>query len=219
MSVGYATQPLTSTMITQLIDRFCESQRRWLIVTGVTFVVGLLTGLPQVDVLLTQRDEQKNLEEELVRASRSSSRLATFKERAATETAALEQLEQRTVDEQRLPEFRTALVDIVRESGCQMRRINVAAVRSRPWKQGDNPVTEVENRKAKSTPFTLETRSVSLSVSGSTQSVRSLLTRVQDEQKIFHAKTMDLRPLGRNRRGVQMDLELWYFALTRGPRA
>lgn len=205
-------------MLNPLIDRFCDSRRRWLIVTGVTFVAGLLTVLPQVDQYFARCDEQQKLEETLVAARRAAEELPAVSVQAEAETETLAALEQRMVDKERLPVFRNSLVTLVRESGCQMRRINVGAAKSREWKHGDHPINEADKR-AKPTPFTLEMRPVNLSVTGSTIEVRDLLTRIEKEQMIFHAKTMDLRPTGRNRRGVQMDLELWYFALTNEPRA
>lgn len=201
-------------MMTQMIDRFCESQNRWLIVTSITFVAGFLTVYPQVDHYFAQREKQQNIQQNLISARQAAQRLPLFAKQEKTETEILASLEQRTIDEERLPEFRGALVDLVRESGCQMRRINVGPPRFRPWHADDNPVTE-PNKDAKPTPFTLEMRALSLSVSGASSAIRNLLTRIEAEQIIYHAKTMGLSPAGTNRRGVQMDLELWYFALSR----
>ena len=45
-------------MIEQALRRFCESKHRKLIVTGVTFVVGLLLVMPLVDSIRAGGDEK-----------------------------------------------------------------------------------------------------------------------------------------------------------------
>lgn len=200
-------------MVNELVDRFCESRRRWLIVTGVTFVAGLLTILPQADHFFALSSDQEDLQENLTLAARAADLLPGYVERVAEETKTRQSLEERTLDAERAPVFRNRLVDFVRESGCQLRRINISPAKTRPWRQGDNPVA-TEDKQAKPTAFLLETRSVVLSVSGGSASINELLQRLEDERLIYHAERLDLKPAVKNRRGVQLDLELLCYALT-----
>lgn len=194
------------------LDRFCESPKRWLIVTAVTFVIGLVTVLPQVDLYYAERTEKEELSEELREAERTYAELPQLRQRVEAKRVEIEGIEDRGVDEQRLTPFRDSLVLLTREAGCQMRRINVGSPRKRDWRRNDQPLGETNTREPV-TPFVLETRPVTLSVTGPIEAVRKLLSLVEEDDRFLHSHSLALRPLGRNA-DVQLDVEVWYFALT-----
>lgn len=196
----------------ELLDRFCESPRRWLIVTGVTIVLALLIVLPQVDVYTAMRDEGERLRGELVESQRVAAELPAFEQRVQDGRKALDALEARTVNEETLAAFRNELVERVRQSGCQVRRINVGTTQGRPWVKQDNPLNESAPA-GEPTPFVLEARPVSLTVAGNLSQVRALLGSMASDGKMAVLRSLDLRPAGANRKGVQVDLEVVYFAL------
>ncbi|MEM9185561.1 MAG: hypothetical protein AAGB00_03605 [Planctomycetota bacterium] len=198
-----------------VVDRFCESRHRWLIVTGATFLASLVTILPQADQYLTLRADEDEKTEELDEARQTAQMLAGLRDRVVETTSELEALERRTLPEEAVSDFRNQLVEMVRESGCQVRRIGVGGVRVRQWRENDRPLAEPSEKAGPDTPFQLETRAVSLSVTGSMTEVRELLGKIESNGMMNHAKGLDLRPAGRGGR-VQMELELWCFALTRG---
>ncbi len=200
----------------ELIDRFCDSPRRWLIVTGATFLVALATVLPQVDQYLSLRAEIEEQREQLAEAEQTATQLPHFRQTAKRTGAELGQLEDKTLPAQRVAAFRSQLVDLVRESGCQVRRIGVGNVRTRNWRENDHPLADSKANGGKKTPFELETRPVSLSVTGGMNELRDLFARIEKHGMMMHAHSIDLRPTGRNSRVVQMEIELWCFALTRG---
>ncbi len=98
-----------------------------------------------------------------------------------------------------------------------MSRISVGAADARPWRLGDNALaTEPdETEEVESTPYFLETRPVTLSITGPLSSVKQLLSRVQEDSTMQHVKFFELRPTGRDRQSVQLDVELWCYALNR----
>jgi len=199
----------------ELIDRFCDSPRRWLIVTAVTFVVAIATLLPQVDQYLAVRADEDEQSEKLAKAGIIAEELPRFRERVAETTAKLEALEGRTLPAERQASFRNQVVNVIRESGCQMRRINVGADRTRSWREDDHPLAEGKQSKGKETSFNLETRAVVLSVTGNMTEIRQLLTRMESLGMLMHARTLDVRPTSRGAGAIQMDIELWCFALSR----
>src|ERR1051326_368696 len=69
------------TMIELALRRFCESKHRKLIVTGVTFVVGLLLVMPVVDSIRAGGDEKDALLTELDSARNIASELGAFERR------------------------------------------------------------------------------------------------------------------------------------------
>lgn len=197
------------------LERLCESRHRWLIVTGITLVIGLASILPQVDQLLAERSERAELQEQLAQAVETTKRLPLYEERVAEKTAELEALRSREVDENQLAELRSWLVAAARESGCQVRRIDFATPATRPWKKDDNP-TDTPSGKPKSgarSPFDLQTRPINFSVTGTTAEVLALLRAIDTNQRLKHTHTLDLKPTSRNNQELQLDLSLWYFAL------
>lgn len=203
-------------MIENLAYKLCESRHRWLIVTAVTFVIALASILPQVDQLIAERSERAELKEQLAQAQRISASLPDYEVRVADTSGELAELRDREVDEERLTNLRSWLVNAARESGCQVRRIDISAADSRPWLEEDSPIEEpAKNGRKEKTPFDLQTRSVAFSVTGSNNDVLGLLRAIDADARLKHTQAMDLKPASRSARELQLDLTLKYFALVR----
>jgi hypothetical protein len=199
------------------VRKFCESRHRTLIVTGVTFVVGLLLVLPIVDVYYAGRDEKSALDGELEAAKEVASDLPQYERRVAEKLAQLQALEARSVDEASLPTLRGKLLELAKETDCSIRRLNVGAISSRPWLANDDPLTAKLDTKAEegATPFVLEWRPVNLSLSGTSENLRTLLEKIAASGMLMHTKVLDMYPSSPSRQSLTLDLELWYYTLTR----
>src|SRR5260221_5689483 len=96
--------------------------------------------------------------------------IADSEARLAAKDAELKSYEARAVDEQSLPALRTRLVELARDTGCSLRRLNVGVISMRPWHEADDP-TAMNDSKGKSTEhttgFNIEWRPVTVSVTGS----------------------------------------------------
>lgn len=204
-------------MNSSLIRKFCESRYRWPIVATATTLVALATVLPLVDEYFDNRSSRNELSEELVRARETAAALPQFEKRAATVHGELEALELRTVDDATLARFRSRLVDMVRESGCQIRQIEVGAATRRPWKQGDDPLLESDQGAGLNgaTPFSLERRSVTLAVDGAMPAIHDLLARLEQERTLSHPHKVQMQASATSGEAVMLELELWLFALSR----
>ena len=204
-------------MIEQALRRFCESKHRKLIVIAGTFVVGLVLVIPLVDVYCAGRDEKEDLLVELDSARRMALELEQFERRVAEKLAQLKDFEAKTVDEQSLPLLRGKLVDLAKETGCSIRRISVGGVSSRQWMPGQDPIaTATDTRQTESNSnFQLEWRPVSVSLSGTITSLKSMVERVADAKMLMHTKSFEMYPSSPTRQSLTLDLELWYFTLVR----
>src|SRR5688572_31136648 len=127
-------------MIDQALRNFCESPRRWLIVIAGTFAVGLVLVIPLVDAYCAGRNEKEALLAELDSARQIAAELSDNETRVAAELAQLKVIEARTTDEDSLPVLRGKLVDLAKETGCNIRRLSMGTAGSRPWKPGDDPI-------------------------------------------------------------------------------
>jgi hypothetical protein len=203
-------------MIEHALRSFCETKHRTLIVIAGTFLVGLVMVLPLVDVISAGHDEKEALTAELDSARTVAAGLEDFERRVAEKLADLKVFEDRAVNEESMATLRGKLVDLAKETRCSIRRINVGAAATRPWKPGESPIGPAEAKKAEAgTPFQLEWRPVSISLSGSSRDLRNMIDRIEELNMLMHAKGFEMYPSGPNRQSLTLDLELWYFTLTR----
>jgi hypothetical protein len=199
------------------IRKFCESRYRWPIVATATALVALLTLVPAVDEYFDNRTSRSELADELVGAQQTAGALPKFEARMAEVGEQLQDLERRTVDEESVAGFRSRLVDLVRESGCQIRRIEIGAPTARPWTNSDDPLAEAQPSSGKegATGFSLQRRIVSLGVDGTMTAIQDLLSRLEEEKSLSHPHRLQLQAGAAGGQTVMMELELWLFALAR----
>ena len=199
------------------IRKFCESSHRNLIVVIVTTLVGLLVLIPMVDDYFDKKESRRALVEELDHARKTAKALPALEERVAKLTAVMRQFEERSVSQQSLSLYRSKLVEMIRDSGCQVRRLDVGNPKRRPWRINDNPLEKSAGAgsAASKTPFLLERRDVALTVDGSMDNIRELLERLYKDKTFAYPQQLNLHGISRRGGSVTLDLELWLFALSR----
>jgi hypothetical protein len=199
-----------------LIRRFCESRHRWLIVATATGLLALAALLPMVDDFFDKRTSRSELSESLAAARVTAESLPVYEKQTAEVGKELEALEVRTIDDASVARFRSRLVDVVRESGCQIRRIEVGAPTRRPWKEKDEALSEVAAAAGEgATPFSLERRSVILAVDGPMTAVQDFLDHLEKEKTLSHPHRVQMQAVSGGGETVTLELELWLFALSR----
>jgi hypothetical protein len=199
-----------------LVRKFCESRHRWLIVATATGLVALAALLPMVDDFFDKRTSRSDISEELAAAKLTAESLPAYEKQTEAVQKELQSLEVRTVDEEGVARFRSKLVDVVRESGCQIRRIEVGIPTRRPWKEKDEPLAELAVPTAGApTPFVLERRSVTLAVDGNLAAIQDFLGRLEKEQTLSHPRRLHMQAVSAGGETVTLELELWLFALSR----
>jgi hypothetical protein len=206
-------------MNNSLIRKFCESRYRWPIVATATGLVAVATLGPLADEYFDNRSSHNELSEEVVRAQETAAALPEYERRTKTVRGELDALEQRTVDDPSLARFRSRLVDLVRDSNCQIRQIEVGLPTRRPWRRGDDPLKDSapDPEKASATPFSLERRSVLLAVDGAMPAIHDLLNRLEQQHTLSHPHRIQMQPASTGGETVMLELELWLFALARTP--
>jgi hypothetical protein len=176
--------------------------------------------LPLVDLYSAERDEKAALLAELESASQVAAMINRFETGVAEKTAQLAALEARTINAESLPALRTKLVDMARETGCSLRRLNVGTPMSRPWHDGVDPTaTGAEggaNRAEDKSRFLLQFWPLSVSLSGNDANLRNLLERMEADGMLMHTKVFDMRAASASRKTLNLDMELWYYNLARG---
>jgi len=198
-----------------LVRKFCESRHRKLIVVIGTTLFGLLVLIPLVDEYFDHKESRNTFTENLGRARQTAEAVPKLEQTVTKIVRELEAIESRTVNEESLSQYRTKLVDLVRETGCQVRRLDVSTPTLRPWFHDDNPLKNqvASAAKKRKTSFTLERRSVRLSVDGSTENVQSLLKQLHSDETLSYLRRLNLNSGSRKGETVNLELEMWLFAL------
>lgn len=197
--------------------RFCESPRRKLIVAIATILLGVVILIPLAEDYFNKKESRRALAEELDNARQTATQLPDLEKQVAKLVGQLTAMEDRAVSEDTLSEFRTRLVEMVRDSSCQIRRLDVASPTRRSWKEGDHPLADGNsgNSLGKATPFFLEQRSIHLSVNGRTHDIYALLEKLEQDSTLAHPERIELHSDGPNTETVTMDLDVLLFALSR----
>jgi hypothetical protein len=170
---------------------------------------------PLVDELYDNLKRCTELKVELARAESTAKSLSAWEVRLAETTEQLTALETRAVSEATLAEYRSRVVDLVRTSGCQMRRIDIGPPVARPWQANDHAVRTDKAQGQEPTPFALERRSLTLVVDGTMPAIYDLLNKLDEEADLAYSRSLRMQPGNRQGKAVTLELELWLFNLTR----
>jgi hypothetical protein len=141
-----------------------------------------------------------------------------FETRVAEKLTQVKGFEARTVDDESMPALRGKLVDLAKETGCSIRRLSVGGMASRSWKPGESPFIQASDKRsadAAGSSFQLEWRPVSISLSGTSASLRSMVERVAASGMLMHTKSLEMYPSSPTRQNLTLDMEIWYYALAR----
>ncbi len=213
-------------MIERIVGGFLESpSRRW-IVAILTFVVTFAAVWPAADEYFALRSRRFELERELAELRQTAAGVNRLARQVQNARRELESLLTGTVSAERLHRFRGEVVEWVRQSGCQTRRIEVGDRRAVAWKAGALPfeppadlVSATESRPTER--LLVETQSLRLSVVGPLRHVKELLARLHATGKLLHTRQLTLGASGADRKLVLLDLDVLLFDVkeNQGPPA
>jgi hypothetical protein len=177
--------------------------------------------VPLADLYLAERSEKAELLADIASAQEVVETIAKSEAKLAAKMAEVKAYEARSIDEQSLAALRMKLVELARDTGCSVRRLNVGAVSMRPWHGANEPmaINDVKPVKAMEAPtgFNLQWTPVTVSVSGSNTNLCSLLERMEADHMLMHTKTFEMHPdASEGHKNLNLDLELWYYNLARG---
>ena len=180
----------------------------------MALAIGLLFVLPRGDEYRALRSQHAALGDELARYREELARLPAIEELAAKKQARLDELAGRAVAADQVHVFRGRIVELSRDSGCQVRHILLGERRLREWRPGDDPLSALE-RPAQETrsPYLLGVQSMSISVSGPLASVKQFLKLMRDERRLIHTKRVALQPAAEPSE-VVLEMEVLLFELT-----
>lgn len=200
-----------------ILRRFCESPRRGLVVTIVTGLFGLVVMIPLADDYFNSRENRADLEAKLADAKQSQQALPGLEQKTKEIEALLDAREAQCVTEASLSDYRTRLVDTIRDTGCRIQRLDLAQPMSRPWIEADSPLIDRPrpDKNAKVTPYNLEKRTLSLSVAGRVTDILALLEKLEHEPTLAYPQSLEFRATDNSSDLVTLDMQMWLFSLER----
>ncbi len=206
------TRVSLETVLRNLLE---HPRRKWFVIIA-TCLVAVVAVLPAVDDYKAIAQKKVELTKRLERAQETAARLTALQGRMQHVERRVAELERRSMNDQRILQFRNELVGLVRECGCGLRRIRVGEPRQREWFKDDNPLAlRPTGEKLERTPFLLRTRSLSLSVTGSLANLARLLEAICRQDRLVHCTSFVLQRSDEDNELVVMEMELELFELAR----
>ena len=202
--------------IRPLLQRCVEGRTRlWAVIIPI-LGIGLAVILPAADKNSELRRHQAEWKAKVAKIRHEVAELDDVRRAAEQRQAKLDAWRSRAVSVENVHAFRQQVVALARDSGCQIRRMNVGAAQSKPWMDGDDPLGQTKRKRRTKKPPThaIQTQSMSMTVSGDLQGVRKMLTQLDAAERMIHTKSFTLNPSREDQGGVVLDLELLLFGLT-----
>lgn len=205
-------------MIESALRGFIEYKWRTHAVIILTLLVGLAALWPAADEYTAARQRTTAAHLKLAETRQEIEKLPGYMELHKQKLAELESLERRMVPERAAQELQGELTELGRQTGCTLRRAAVQPSSSRDWCEKDDPL-EVNRPKTQSeeTPFRLETRVLSLSVTGPMNGLYKFLSRLNQVDRVVHSRAITLRRSSEDGSMAALDVELLLFDLPLKP--
>jgi hypothetical protein len=201
-------------MIERIFRACLTGRRRWRVVIFLTLALGFLVLWPQVDSYFALREQSLHLRAELQEVEGAVARLDALERRNAQQRQELAKLEATCVPPERLTVFRGEMVELARQTMCQVHRIHAGESQQRPWRKGDHPLAQERSPAAPAEGnYRLHTQVITLTVSGKLAQVREFLGRLLGRDAMVCASRFLLRPSETDPSEAILELECRLFDL------
>lgn len=203
-------------MIDQLLRPALEHPKKHYGVIILTLLTGLVVVWPASDEYKAAKKRMSDAREQLEEAERTIATLPQYKQLHERKVAEVSVLEKRVVSQQAAKELRDWLIQLGRETGCTVRKSNLGDASTRPWKEEDHPLNGTRRHDSGGdTPFQLETRQVSLLVTGPMAGLYSFLEEIHQVDKLIHSQAVTIKSSNDDGTAASMGMNLKLFDLTR----
>lgn len=185
------------------------------IVVILSLIAVVVFAVPWVDEYLRLRNdaaELTELESKFAELRKRNEQLDRIDQKL---TNNLQDLNSRSIDSMNVESVREAIVEIVRQAGGRIRRLEIANGERRTWaidgdmaENGTMPIYGEESN------FELHTHTVELQVDGSLESIQTIMRRIFDTGWLMTTKGLTMRPTPIRESPVNLELRLVLYGLT-----
>lgn len=205
-------------MVERLIRVIIEHPKRKMLVIILTFVMGVVFGLPAVEEYSAARNRMADAREKLEEASGAAANLPQLLGTLDKKKREVQELERKAVTEKDVEHLRDGeLQKLIRESGCEMRQMNFDEIpEKRDWMSNDSPLRGPQvGDPGKETPFVLKQWKVRLRIEGPMGSIYKFLERMSQMDRFIHTRQVYMKRSEANENLTQLELEITLFDLAR----
>ncbi len=189
------------------------------IVASGSLLAIIFVAVPWVDEYLELRRGAANLGELEIQFVQTQQREQRMDRIEAKLTGELNRLLARSFDPTKTETVREALIEIVRQSGGRLRRLEIVEAETRPWMvANDDPRSATTKLDGEESRFVLHTQQVELQADGSLESVRQILSSVFDQGWLMTTKELTAVPTSIRESPVNLDLHFVLYGLGRNER-
>jgi hypothetical protein len=187
---------------------------RWVPAAGGV-IIALVCGVPAGDEFAALRIQHRNAARQLAAQSELVAMIPQLEKLSVQKDQTLDQLWGETVPPEQLHLFRGRIVELARQTHCQVRQIQIGERKVRDWTKDAAPLATLEKAAAElQGPFALGAQSFTLSVSGELADLKEFLNRLADQRLMMHTARLIVRPATDNSDTV-LEMELLLFEVNR----
>ena len=187
------------------------------IVASVSLLAIIIFAVPWVDEYLRLRSDEAELVELENRFADLRERNEQFDKIDSKLTSSLKDLTDRSIDPTKTETVRESIVEIVRQAGGRIRRLEIPTGERRNWAIEDD---QIQNSTmpiyGEESDFELHTHAVELQVDGSLQSIQTILRNITDQGWLMTTKELTLAPTSVRESPVSLELQLVLYGLAPG---
>jgi hypothetical protein len=184
------------------------------IVASGSLIAILVIGIPLADDYYGLRRDAAEFADLQSRLGQNRSRDLRFSQIQAKLTEELSALADRSIDPTKMHWVRETLVNIVRNAGGRIRRLETPDGDARPWaSRQDDPRRETVPLFGEESNFVLHTHRVELQADGSLETIRKIVRDVRNQGWLMSTKMLTARPTGVQESPVTIELRFVLYGL------
>lgn len=205
-------------MVEQFIRTIIDHPNRKMLVIILTFVMGVVFGLPAVEEYSAARSRVVVAREKLKEASGTAANLPLLQATLEKKRREVQELEAKAVTEKDVEKLRDGeLQKLIRESGCEMRSVLIDEVpERRDWRSNDSPLRSSPiGNPGQETPFVLTQWKTRLHIEGPMGNIYMFLQRMSQMDRFLQTTKVEMKRSPSNDNLTQLILEFTLFDLAR----
>ena len=192
-----------------------HEKRVWIVIT-LTFLTGLVLTLPAVEEYSAAATRVANAREKLAEVNRQLDNLPQLQRLFTDKEREVAKLEAKSITQKEVEHLHSTLQQMIRDSGCEMRTLNIGDPTSRTWMSNDSPTKRFSvGNPGQETPFQLVSRTAVLKMEGAMPNVYHFLARVNQLERFIHAKQIRLERSPRNETSTELEMNFELFDLVK----
>ena len=201
----------------QVLREALQHPKRHYGVIIITLLTGLVVVWPASDEYFAAKQRTSDATAELAEARERISTLPRHQQLYEQKVVELSVLEKRVVSEKAAQDLQGKVTELGRKTGCSVRKALVGDAVRRDWKANDHPLGIRSGDKGADTPFRLETRQLTLLVTGPMTGLYGFLNELHKVDKLIHTKDVSIESSTDDGKTAELRMTLKLFDLAPKP--